>query len=103
MDELVTRLVASGASASIFTWIMVNILVNRWLDEQYPEAWWNDLATNGLALFIGLLSAFGLTFILSGLNTSQLIVEAIFVGVAAAGVATLGHEAVKNYRQRGEG
>jgi len=102
MEALVTRIVLAGVAGSIFVYFMVKLLVSSWLDKQYPDVWWRDLATNGLAVVFGQLAAFGLMFLLAGISTPQQAVEAVFVGIIIAATATFGHEAVKNYGQRGQ-
>lgn len=102
MEALVARIVAAGAASAIFVYFSVKLLVKPWLDNQHADAWWRDLATNGFAVLLGQLAAFGLMFVMVGLATSELIVETIFVGIIAAAVATFGHEAITNYGQRGQ-
>ena len=103
METLVARIVTAGATASIFVYFALKLVVTPWLKAKHEQAWWRNLVTNGFALLLGEVFAFALMFLLVGVETTELIVEMLLIGFMAACVATFGYEALKNYQLRSGG
>lgn len=97
MDELVARIVAAGLTSAVFTWLSVKLWVRQFIDESEKPVTRPKFKTNVAAGLFAVVWGFLLTFLLNQSLDPVVLGEWILTSLVAAGVATYGHEAVKNY------